>query len=109
MTRCSCCGTVVGPDNLAWDFEWPDDLARMSSAERDATFEFASRAFLVARGYGAAIRVILPIHLDNGDTSTLGVWMALTGDDPARVSRAAHAGGAAWIGCRFTGVLLNEV
>ncbi|GAB3873414.1 hypothetical protein GCM10029964_013630 [Kibdelosporangium lantanae] len=106
---CYCCGVELGPDNLAWNYELPQVFAGATADELADAFDFRSDAFLVTRRYGVAIRVILPIRLDNDRTATLGVWMSLEGEDANRVNAAARDGGEAWIGCTFTGQLLNEV
>jgi hypothetical protein len=85
----------------------PDDFAALSAEERAAGVVFESRAFIVAEGFGAAARVILPIGLDTGHTVTLGVWVAP--HDPDTMARTAREGGAAWVGYTFTGTLLNAV
>ncbi|WP_329054011.1 DUF2199 domain-containing protein [Amycolatopsis sp. NBC_01488] len=106
---CYCCGKKLDPGHLAWNYVWPDLLAVLAKRERKKALRFHSDAFLVADGFGAAIRVILPIHLDSGHTATLGVWLGLDGEDANRVNSAARDGGAAWIGCTFDGTLLNHV
>ncbi|MFF4879530.1 hypothetical protein [Micromonospora sp. NPDC000668] len=101
---------VLDADNLAWDYPLPDDLAALAEKERTASIQTLTRQIVQADGYGSAIRVILPIPLDTGDLITLGVWLAIT---PAaewdRVLSAAQAGGDAWSGTTFAGVLLNAV
>ncbi|WP_326567538.1 DUF2199 domain-containing protein [Amycolatopsis rhabdoformis] len=106
---CSCCGKTLPADNLAWNFAWPDEIADLSKAERKRTLTFSSDAFLVSQNHGAAIRVILPIGLADGRTSTLGVWLGLAREDAQRVNDAARKGGDDWIGFTFGGNLLNEV
>ncbi|MFS8101956.1 hypothetical protein LFM09_32990 [Lentzea alba] len=104
---CHCCGDELSADNLAWDFVQPDDFANLSAKQRAKAITFESRVFIVAEGFGAATRVILPISLDTGHTVTLGVWVAP--HDPDTMTRTAREGGAAWVGYRFTGTLLNAV
>ncbi|GLY36006.1 hypothetical protein Amsp01_020300 [Amycolatopsis sp. NBRC 101858] len=106
---CSCCGQRLDPGHLAWNYVWPDPLAELTKRERRKALRFHSDSFLVADGFGAAIRVILPIHLDTDQTSTIGVWVGLDGEDANRVNSAGRAGGAAWAGCTFSGTLLNGV
>jgi len=67
---CHCCGKTLPADNLAWNFAWPDPIAELSGAERKRTLKFSSDAFLFSREHGAAVRVILPIGLENGRRST---------------------------------------
>src|SRR5882757_430264 len=105
---CPCCGKVLGPNELAVDYTWPDPLADLPAATRDAAIEFYSGVFLVSK-YGVAIRVILPVHLDSGHPVTIGVWLSLHGADGDRVNTAAREGGDAWIGCTFTGMILNDI
>ena len=104
---CHCCGETLSADNLAWDFLQPDDFAELSAKQRAAAITFESRAFIVAEGFGAAARVILPIGLDTGHPVTLGVGVAPHAPDT--MARTARQGGSAWVGYTFTGTLLNAV
>jgi hypothetical protein len=106
---CACCGLPLGPDNLAWNYEWPDDLARLSGRKRRKVVRAATGMVVVATGYGNAVRAILPIPLDDGREVTLGVWLGLDPADFERVCEAGATGGDAWTGLRFAGVLLNAV
>lgn len=107
---CYCCGKVLGPQNLAWDYPLPDDLAKLTERELAECLTVNTGQIVVAEGYGNAIRVILPVPLDTGHTATFGVWLAITAEaEWHRVVDAAGGRGEPWPGCTFTGRLLNAV
>jgi 8-oxo-dGTP diphosphatase len=109
-STCYCCGKVLGPDNLAWDYPLPDDLAKLTEDELARCMTVNTGQIVVAKGFGNAIRVILPVPLDTGRTATFGVWLAIaTADEWHRVVDAAGGRGEPWPGCTFSGRLLNAV
>lgn len=104
---CYCCGTALPEDNLAWNHPYPDLLAEQE--DPGAAIDFESDAVIVS-DTGTYLRAILPLHLTDGDTATLGVWIAFTAEaDYNHVIAAAKAGGEAWASMTFSGRLANSV
>jgi hypothetical protein len=107
---CHCCGKQLGPNNLAWDYLLPDDLARLPEDELERCLLTSTGQIIVAEGFGNAIRVILPVALDTGHTATFGVWLAISeAAEWHRIVDSAGGRGEPWPGNTFTGRLLNAV
>jgi hypothetical protein len=82
---CPCCGDPLDVSDPRFNLPLPQPVAQMSDEEYEQHVRFASEQIVVTGNIGGFVRALLPIGLDDGRTTTIGVWVSVEADVFAHV------------------------
>ncbi|MEE4541708.1 DUF2199 domain-containing protein [Streptomyces sp. V4-01] len=74
---CSCCGGGLDASDPRFNITLPEPVATLDDAEYARQVTVANDAIVVAQDIGGFVRALLPIGLDDGRTTTIGVWVGV--------------------------------
>jgi hypothetical protein len=74
---CACCGGPLDAADPRFNITLPQPVADLDDAEYARQVTVANDAIVVAQELGGFVRALLPIGLEDGRTTTIGVWVAV--------------------------------
>ncbi|MFR0358379.1 DUF2199 domain-containing protein [Streptomyces sediminimaris] len=105
---CSCCGGTLDVSDPRFNLSLPQPVAALGEAEYQQHVKVANDAIVVTGNLGAFARALLPIALDDGRTTTIGVWVSVERDVFDHIVRVGR-GELDFDDMQFDGRLANEL